>query len=652
MGEPIRVLIIEDDSLDAGLMVRELERAGFLPEWIRVETEDEYLAALEQSPDVILSDSKLPLFDGFEALDVLNRKGLAIPFILVSGRVGEDLAVEAMKRGACDYLLKDRLARLGEAVRRAIELRRMSDERAWAIEALRRSEERYRLVSEVSSDYAYSLRIDSDGTLDCEWITDSFTRITGFTAGEVNLRGWTSLYHADDLSVSRRHYETLTQGQPDSVEIRVVRKDGRVRWLKVHDRPVQNAQTGRVDRIYGAAQDLTIQKQMEDQLLQAGKMEAIGQLAGGVAHDFNNLLTVIWGYCDLFKKQTLNATASGYLDEILEATARASDLTRQLLAFGRGQTFELKNLNLDTVIAGMGKLLARLIGEDVELRILTNPGHGLVRADPGQVERVVMNLAVNARDAMPKGGKLTIETSNVELDQEYADHHAKVEPGAYVMLAVSDTGIGMAKETASRIFEPFFTTKGTGKGTGLGLAMVYGIVKQSGGDIRVYSEPGRGTTFKIYLPRLTEGKETEADPTPFLLRSGQGSETVLVLEDDNSLRTLIRQVLIRKGYEVLDTGDPHQAIRICDQYDGEIALLITDVILPKMSGPQVAEQALELRPNIKVLYTSGYTANALLHHGVQQQQPTFVEKPFTPDVLARKVREVLDTPSVASELPD
>ncbi len=652
MKESIRVLIIEDDPIDAGLMVRELQRAGFVPEWVRVETEEEYVAAIDRSPDVILSDSRLPLFDGFEALDVLNRKGLAIPFILVSGQVGEDLAVEAMKRGACDYLLKDRLARLGEAVRRAIELRRMSDERAWAIEALRQSEERYRLVSEVSSDFAYSLRVDPDGTLRCEWISDSFPRITGFTADDVNLRGWRSLYHADDLGVSSRHYETLTAGLPDSIEIRIVRKDGRVRWLKVHDRPVQNAETGRVERIYGAAQDLTIQKQMEDQLLQAGKMEAIGQLAGGVAHDFNNLLTVIWGYCDLLKHQALDETSRGYLDEILEAAARASDLTRQLLAFGRGQTFELKNLNLDTVISGMGKLLRRLIGEDVELRIVSNPRTGLVRADPGQMERVVMNLAANARDAMPRGGKLTIETSNVELDQQYADHHAKVEPGAYVMLAVSDSGTGMAKETASRIFEPFFTTKGTAKGTGLGLAMVYGIVKQSGGDIRVYSEPGLGTTFKIYLPRLMEGTESEAESPPFLLRGGQGSETVLVLEDDNSLRTLIRQVLIRKGYEVLDTGDADEAIQICDQHDGEIALLITDVILPKMSGPQVAGQVLELRPEIKVLYTSGYTANALLHHGVRQQQPTFVEKPFTPDVLARKVREVLDTPAIASELPE
>jgi len=651
MSDAVRVLIIEDDSLDARLMVRELQRSGFAPDWVRVETEAEFLSALDREPEVILSDSSLPLFDGFEALDLLRRRGLDIPFILVSGRMGEDLAVEAMKRGACDYLLKDRLARLGEAVRRAIGQRRLSSERAWAVEALRQSEERYRLVSEIGSDYVYSLRVDPGGGLTCEWITDPFGRITGFTPAEINLRGWRSLYHADDLELSRRHYETLLAGQPDSIEIRIVTKENRVRWIRMRDRPIQgtSVEQSPVGKIYGAAQDITVQKRLEEQLLQTGKMEAIGQLAGGVAHDFNSLLTVICGFGDLLRKQPeLETTSREYVEEVLEAAERAAEMTRQLLAFGRGQVLQFRNVNLNTIVAGMERLLGRLIGEDVELRTVRNADPGLVRADPGQIEQVVMNLAVNARDAMTKGGCLTIETANVDLDQNrldqsQADRFAMAQPGPYVMLAVSDNGSGMDKETAARAFEPFFSTKDPGKGTGLGLAMVYGIVKQSGGDIQIDSEPGRGSTFRIYLPRLEDGEEDAVEPPPFFLRKRLGSETILVLEDENALRALVRQVLVRNGYTVLDTGDAAEAVRICGEYEGNIALLVTDVILPQMTGPEAAAQALEFRPEMKVLYTSGYTANALIHRGAGQQEAVFFAKPFTPDALARKVREVLDT---------
>jgi two-component system cell cycle sensor histidine kinase/response regulator CckA len=644
MSDTVRVLIVEDDPVDADLMVRELKRGGFAPDWVRVQTEIEYLAQLDAEPEIILSDSNLPLFDGFEALDLLQKRGLDIPFILVSGRMGEDVAVEAMKRGACDYLLKDRLARLGEAVRRAIDQRRLRSERTWAIGALRQSEERYRLVSEASSDYVYSLRVEPDGTLTCEWITDPFSRITGFDVAETNLRGWTNLYHPEDSAVAGQHRESLLAGQSDSIDVRIVTKEKRVRWIRVHERPVFSHDGRRgVERIYGAAQDITVQRQLEEQLLQSRKMEAIGQLAGGVAHDFNNLLTVICGYGDLLtKQQDLSATGREYAGEILEAARRAAQLTRQLLAFGRRQVLQTRTVNLNKVVADIEKLLGRLIGEDVELRTALDPALGLVKVDPGQIEQVIMNLAVNARDAMPKGGRLTIETANIGFDRNHPDHQAMPQGGPHVMMAVSDTGCGMDAETAARVFEPFFTTKDLGKGTGLGLAMAYGTVKQSGGDIRVYTELGRGTTFKIYLPRLEKAVEAVTETAPFNLRTVQGTETILVLEDENALRTLIRQVLCQAGHTVLDTGDPDEAIQLCERHPGEIALFITDMVLPKLSGPQVAERVLELRPGVRIIYTSGYPGKASIPNRLRQNGTTFFEKPFTPDTLVRKVRAVLD----------
>lgn len=518
-----------------------------------------------------------------------------------------------------------------------------------AIEALRQSEERYRLVSEISSDYVYSLKVTQSGGLTCEWITDRFTQITGYTSGEINLRGWRSLYHSGDLAVADQHYETLLSGQPDSTEVRIVTRGQRVRWIRIYDRPIGGP--GHVERIYGAAQDITVQKQLEEQLLQTGKMEAIGQLAGGVAHDFNNLLTVIRGYGDLLKKQPdLHEASKEQIDEILEAARRASELTRQLLAFGRGQVLQLRNVSVNRVLDGMESLLRRLIGEDVELVIIRGSDVGLVKADPGQLEQVVMNLAVNARDAMPTGGRLTIETANVTLNEDEAGQHGVVAAGPYVMLSVSDTGAGMDAETLARAFEPFFTTKDAGKGTGLGLAMVYGIVKQSGGDIRVLTEPGRGTTFRIYLPRLESGVEAAVESPPFQLRPfGQGSETILVLEDETALRSLIRQVLAGRGYTVLDTGDPTEAVRICEQRGTTIHLLVTDVIMPKMSGPQVVERVIKLCPEMRILYISGYTARALAQLGEGPAGPgqpgiSFFAKPFAPEALADKVREVLDEP--------
>ncbi len=399
---------------------------------------------------------------------------------------------------------------------------------------------------------------------------------------------------------------------------------------------------GRTPRI-AVQHDVTERKLLEQQFRQAQKMEAIGQLAGGVAHDFNNLLTAILGYAELLAEKLKDRPREAEdLDEIRKAGERAASLTRQLLAFSRQQVFERKVLDLNRLIAEIEKMLRRLIGEDVDLVTVLDPALAYVWADAGQLEQVVMNLAVNARDAMPRGGKLTIETSNVELDEEYARLHTPVRPGRYVMIAVSDTGVGMDAATRSRIFEPFFTTKERGKGTGLGLATVYGIVKQSGGYIWAYSEPGKGSTFKIYLPPADQSLLPEEDrvgETP----SVRGTETVLLVEDEESVRTLSRAILESYGYRVLEAAGAEEAIETVRAYQQPIHLLLTDVIMPSMGGPDLASRIRTLRPGIKVLYMSGYTDETIFRHGHLEQGRLFLQKPFTPEALARKVREALRT---------
>ena len=385
-------------------------------------------------------------------------------------------------------------------------------------------------------------------------------------------------------------------------------------------------------------------KRLEKQFLQSQKMEAIGQLTGGIAHDFNNMLTVIIGYSELMlQRLKADDPLRSEVEQVKEAGVRASLLTRQLLAFSRKQVLQPRVLDLNAVLTNMDRMLQRLIDENIDLVTMPSPGLGRVHADPGQIEQIIMNLAVNARDAMPQGGKLTIETANVELDDAYAREHVSVKPGPYVMLAVSDTGCGMDAETQARIFEPFFTTKEPGKGTGLGLSTVYGIVKQSGGDIWVYSEPGRGTTFKIYLPWV-EGAVETVEPGVAPARDARGSETILLVEDDMGIRRLVRQVLAERGYWVLEAIHGTHAIQISEQHTVPIHLLVTDVVMPGMSGRELAEHLKPSRPNMKVLFMSGYTDKAIVHHGELDPGTAFLQKPFTPDALARKVREVLDSP--------
>jgi PAS domain S-box-containing protein len=427
-------------------------------------------------------------------------------------------------------------------------------------------------------------------------------------------------------------------------------EDGaKVYWVEIFTFPITDMATGKVKGVVEYVRDITARQQAEEalrrseeQLRQAVKIEAVGRLAGGVAHDFNNILTAITGYCELLlTKPDLQDPVRQDVTHILAAAEQAATLTRQLLAFSRKQVLQPRPLNLNRVVANLDKMLGRIIGEDIELVTVLGPDLWTVMADPGQIEQVIMNLVVNARDAMPQGGRLTIETANADLDEAYSQRRVEVECGSYVMLAVSDTGVGFDRESRDRIFEPFYTTKELGKGTGLGLSTVYGIIKQSGGYIWVYSEPGEGTTFKIYLPRLeAPGELAEVSQIPDSCE--WGSETILLVEDEELVRRVTGRILARHGYTVLEAVSGSDALVVSREHAGSIHLMLTDVVMPGMSGQELAEEVKSQRPTMKVLFMSGYTENAIIHHGVLDPDIAFIQKPFKYDTLARKVREMLD----------
>ncbi len=674
------VLIIDDSPINLSVIMNHLRDKGYE---VLVATSGEI--GIERAayvrPDIILLDVMLPGIDGFETCRSLKANALTqkIPviFMTVLNEVNDKL--RGFDAGAVDYVAKplqpeeviaristhlrlsdlshslelqnDRLAELsGKLGEQARQLRTARDELELRVAertkdlsvanaALSASEEHYRIVLSSISDAV--LIADTAGRP--VFISPNTEQVFGYSASQLMGFGSLSqLFGADLYSLA----ELEAHGQIDNIERAIVDSQGRPHILLIS---VKRVAISAGVTLY-TCREISQRKELEAQLRQAQKMEAIGRLAGGVAHDFNNLLTVIIGHSTLLLDSQANQDDPEYHDDltqILTASERAAALTRHLLAFSRQQVLELHVLNLNTVVEETVQMLKRLIGEDVTLSTRLDPALGAVQADTHQLQQILLNLAVNARDAMPNGGTLTIETTNAELDPLYARSHVGVSPGPHVMLAVSDTGVGMDATTRERIFEPFFTTKALGQGTGLGLAMVHGIVSQSGGHIYLYSELGYGTTFKIYLPLVSAPVEAlglpALDPT-----SLGGSETILLVEDEIGVRNFMRDVLNSHGYIILD-APAEQALALAQHYREPIHLLITDVVMPKLSGRELAEAMLSLRPETNVLYISGYTDNIIASRDMLPETYSFLQKPFTPDALARKVRMILDR--AAAHLP-
>jgi PAS domain S-box-containing protein len=502
------------------------------------------------------------------------------------------------------------------------------------------AEAKYQTLVEQVAAISYIAELGIDG----QWlyVSPQVETMFGFSVDDwlANSRMWVRHIHPDDHVLVEAAEEASKRGERFQAEYRVIRKDGRVIW--VSDTAVVVPGSNSHPLMEGIIVDITDRKQLEGQLQQARRMEAVGRLAGGIAHDFNNLLTIIKGYTELGLTRAKNhPELRADIERIEDASERAAGLVRQLLAFSRRQVLQPKVLDLNSIVVGLDKLLRRLMDEDIEMKTIVGKDLGMIKADPGQVEQVIMNLVVNARDAMPDGGRLTVETENMVLDSAYARDHATVRPGRYVMLAVSDTGMGMSGDTIGHIFEPFYTTKESGRGTGLGLSTAYGIVKQSGGYIWVYSEPGEGTTFKVYLPRVDEPAEA-LPKTKTSLTDRAGTETILLVEDEPQLLELTRMVLTSRGYSVVEAISPDEAERLADQYGARVQLLLTDVIMPGISGRELAKRLLTRHPTIRVLYMSGYTYNVIAQGGTLERGVAFLQKPFTPSALIEKVREVLD----------
>lgn len=740
----LNILLLEDVANDAELIERELSKAGILFTTLRVETRDEFCQALKSfAPDIILADFSLPQYSALDALRHLKEANSNVPLILVTGSHSEEVAVQCMKEGADDYILKVSLRRLPSALQNTLRKKEAERERAATEAAFRRSEEQYRLITENTRDLICLL----DLQFSFIYASPSFNRMLGHDPRDLARTNCLALIHPEDAAVLREaldqalahregrnaelrfrhtegHWQTFESsvsfiysdaGKPERAllvsrdttdrkraeeEIRKLAAfpqfnpnpvlefaaDGTLTYFNAaalemarslrreHPQAILPLNTATVVKmclstgqnklhlenniagrilswsffpvmanrlVHCYAEDITESVNLEAQLRQAQKMESVGQLAAGVAHDFNNILTIIQGHAGLILSESQGEPFPGEsAKQISLAAERAANLTRQLLMFSRKQIMQPQLLDLNEVITNVSSMLCSMVGEQVAVR--RQPGNDLpaTNADPGMMEQILVNLAVNARDAMPRGGTLSISTYAVEIDEGYVLRHPEARTGYYICMSVTDTGHGMDEVTLGRIFEPFFTTKEIGKGTGLGLATVYGIVKQHQGWLEVESVLEKGTTFRVYLPVSTKArpKSVIGDRTEV----PGGDETILLVEDEPSLRELVQEILQKKGYRVLEAANGLQALDVWDQHKNRIDLLLTDMMMPEgLSGRDLADRLLGERPNLKVIYTSGYSLDAV-SNGFSFSEGAFLQKPYQPETLAQIVRDCLN----------
>ncbi|HEY4247931.1 MAG TPA: response regulator [Lacunisphaera sp.] len=642
MTTPLRVLIVEDSEHDALLMLEALRWDNYEPVSERVQTAFEMSAALlAKEWDIILCDYAMPGFDAIAALRVLRESGLEIPAIIVSGTIGEETAVAVMKQGAADYLLKDRLTRLGVAVSQALEQADVRRKQKRTAEALKKEQDLFNSLVDTIPDQMYFKDRQS-----------RFIRINDTTARCFGLRHREEALGKTDFDFfteahAREAYEAeqyivRTGESIIGFEEKETWPDGRITWVSSTKVPLRD-ENGEITGLVGISRDVTERKRLEEQLRQAQKMEAIGQLSGGVAHDFNNLLTIIKGYIGLLRmKGQISPEIINSIQQIDQAADRATNLTRQLLMFSRQEVVQLATYNLNGLVANLAKMLRRLLPENIEMRVECAARPLVIQADEGMVEQVLLNLVINARDAMPNGGSLSIATESVDLDATAAKLHLQMQPGTFACLVITDSGQGIVPEIIPRIFEPFFTTKEVGKGTGLGLATVYGIMQQHKGSITVKSDLGRGTTFRAYFPK-SDAPEASEIANEMMPAIRGGHEGILLVEDEIALREIAEATLESLGYRVFSAPSGLAALQIWQSRKETIELLLTDLIMPDgVSGQELAVRLREENPRLPIVYMSGYSKVVIGEKLHMNEGINYLSKPFDPTSLAKIVRASLD----------
>ncbi|HWQ34687.1 MAG TPA: response regulator [Blastocatellia bacterium] len=638
-----RILVVEDESIVAEDIRERLQRFGYEVADAVSSGEAAIARAAGLRPDLVLMDISLSgAIDGIEAAEKIHEQW-DIPVVFLTAYSDSGTLQRARSSGSFGYLLKPFDEReLRATVEIALYRHRLEKE-------LKESRNRLAITLQSIGDGVIST--DSHGII--TYLNPVAEELTGWTKEEATGRELSEVFNILDETTEAVAPNPMTRAIRDGVIVGLqnhtvlVSRSGRRVFIEDSAAPIRD-EKGRITGGILVFHSVNERRHLEDQLRQAQKMEAIGRLAGGIAHDFNNITTVVYGQSELLLKRLSESDpARNNVEEIKKAGERAASLTRQLLAFSRKQILQPRVLDLNEIILEMEDMLRRLIGEDIELTLSLAPALGKVKADPGQLQQVLLNLVINARDAMPQGGRLIIETADVELSEGLASEPDTVAPGRYVMVAVSDTGTGMTPEVQERIFEPFFTTKEQSKGTGLGLSTVYGIVSQSGGCIRVHSEPGAGTSFSIYLPQAEEDIPEAGEAEP-LITAPAGGETILLVEDEAMLRRLFHEILEMDGFNVLEAANGREALQMSERYQGRLHLLITDVIMPQMSGYELADQLLQRHPGLKIIFMSGYTDDVQVQRSINNQGVMFIQKPFTPEALERKIREALEPQSPQS----